>query len=116
MKIILLTTLLLFAGCATDITAGEAHRAVEHGAILLDVRTPEEFAERHIPGAVNIPVTDLKARMSELPRATSLIVYCHTGGRAGAAAIILRKAGYRVQNLGSIGHWYIGEKEAPSTY
>ncbi len=104
---------LLLAGCATDTTAAEARRLVDHGALLLDVRSPAEFAERHIAGSRNLPVEELRTRMGELPRERALIVYCHTGVRAGFAAQMLRKAGYRVFNLGSIGRWYHQSAEPP---
>ena len=97
---------MLLAGCATDTTAAEARRLVEHGALLVDVRSPSEFAERHIPGSRNVPVEHLKERLGELPRDRALVVYCHTGVRAGFATIILRKAGFRVFNLGTIARWY----------
>ncbi len=109
----LLPLLFALAGCATDTTAAEARRLVERGALLVDVRTPEEFAERRIPSSRNIPVEELKKRMSELPKKTPLIVYCHTGVRAGFATQMLRKAGYRVYNLGSIGRWFHESAEAP---
>lgn len=104
---------LLLAGCATDTTAAEARRLVERGALLVDVRSPAEFAERSIPGSRNIPVEDLKKRMSELPKGKPLVVYCHTGVRAGFAVQILRKAGYRVYNLGSIGRWFYQSDQPP---
>ena len=101
--------LLLLAGCATDTTAVEARRLVERGALLVDVRSPAEFAERRIPGSRNIPVEDLKKRLHELPLEKPLVVYCHTGVRAGFATQILRKAGYQVHNLGTISRWFYGD-------
>jgi phage shock protein E len=92
------------AGCATDTSSREAHELVDHGALLVDVRSKSEFAERHIAGSINVPVEDLKRRLSELPN-RPLVVYCHTGARAGFAASILRKAGFEVHNLGSIARW-----------
>jgi rhodanese-related sulfurtransferase len=97
---------LLMVACATDTTAGEAHRLVQAGARLLDVRSASEFRERRVPGSINIPVEEIDRRMAELPRDRPLVVYCHTGARAGVAALKLRKAGYRVYNLGSIARWY----------
>ena len=95
-------------GCATDVTRGEAHRLVSAGALLLDVRSRGEYAERHIDGSINIPVEELKQRKGELgDPARKLVVFCHTGIRSGVAVQMLRKAGFSsVYNLGSIGHWY----------
>src|SRR5205807_478782 len=54
------------SGCASDLSAAEARRLVQKGARLLDVRSPKEFAERHIEGSLNLPVEDLKRRVGEL--------------------------------------------------
>jgi phage shock protein E len=97
---------LLVAACATDTTSLEAHRLVERGALLLDVRTAAEFAERRLPNSLNLPVEQLQKRLSELPRTRPLVVYCHTGVRAGFATHILRKAGFEVHNLGTLARWY----------
>lgn len=65
--------------------------------LILDVRTPEEFATGHVPGAVNIPHTEIEARLQEVRRAgdVDVVVYCRSGRRAGIAEMILREAGFR---------------------
>ena len=67
---------------------------------LLDVRTPEEFASGHIPGAVNIPVDDLRSRLAELPRDRKIAAYCQVGQRGYLATRILLQAGYSAANVG----------------
>ena len=67
---------------------------------MLDVRTPEEFAESHIPGAVNIPVDELRRRLGELPRDRELAAYCQVGQRGYLATRILLQAGFRAANIG----------------
>ncbi|VTT96837.1 -disulfide reductase : Sulfurtransferase OS=Pirellula staleyi (strain ATCC 27377 / DSM 6068 / ICPB 4128) GN=Psta_1619 PE=4 SV=1: Pyr_redox_2: Pyr_redox: Pyr_redox_dim: Rhodanese [Gemmataceae bacterium] len=67
---------------------------------LLDVRTPQEFAAGHIPGAVNVPVDDLRARLGELPRDREIAAYCQVGQRGYVATRILRHAGFRAANVG----------------
>jgi len=64
--------------------------------IILDVRTPEEFAAGHVPGAINIPYTHLPARVSELQDSgdKDVVLYCATGVRAERAAGRLREQGY----------------------
>lgn len=64
--------------------------------VILDVRTPEEFAAGHVPGAINIPYTHLPARISELPDAADkdIVVYCATGVRAERAASRFRENGF----------------------
>lgn len=118
---------LALAGCANQTSAAPAastdsalpdrdpalaHKLVASGAVLIDVRTPDEFQARHIEGAVNIPVDDLASRMSEVQTLTSgdskkpIVVYCHSGNRAGRAKKVLEGKGYsQVTNLGGIDDW-----------
>ena len=72
--------------------------------VLLDVRTAEEYAEGHLPGARNIPVQELATRLDELgPRETRVAVYCHSGRRSAAAEALLRANAFeRVTDLGSL--------------
>ena len=80
----------------------------EPGALLIDVRTEEEYRTGHIPNSILIPIDDLSSRLGELPtdKSTVLIVYCRTGRRSAAAADILREAGYtRIYDLGGIVSW-----------
>ncbi len=67
--------------------------------VLVDVRTPQEYAGGHIPGAVNIPVDDLRSRLGELPHDRELVVYCQVGQRGYLATRILAQAGFKVVNL-----------------
>ncbi len=67
---------------------------------LLDVRTPQEFASGHIPGAVNIPVDELRSRLSELPRDQKIAAYCQVGQRGYLATRILLQAGFSAANVG----------------
>lgn len=67
---------------------------------LLDVRTPNEFASGHIPGAINIPVDDLRSRLAELPRDRPIAAYCQVGQRGYLATRILQQRGFSVMNIG----------------
>jgi rhodanese-related sulfurtransferase len=60
---------------------------------LLDVRSPDEFAAGTIPGAVNIPIGTLRARLEELPAAKPIIIFCRVGVRGYLAARILMAKG-----------------------
>ena len=64
--------------------------------LILDVRTPEEYAAGHVPGAINIPYTHLPARISEIADAADkdIIVYCAVGVRAQDGAARLRESGF----------------------
>nr|WP_298725510.1 rhodanese-like domain-containing protein [uncultured Steroidobacter sp.] len=64
--------------------------------VILDVRTPEEFAAGHVPGAINIPYTHLPSRISEVADAADkdIVVYCEVGVRAEQGAERLRENGF----------------------
>jgi phage shock protein E len=112
-----LLIVLLAAGCASDVSTREARRLVAQGALLLDVRSRAEFAERHAERAVNIPVEELERRASELgAKNRPIVVYCHTGVRSGIAVVLLRKTGFTaVHNLGTIGRWFHEPDDPPIT-
>lgn len=67
---------------------------------VLDVRTPQEYAEGHVPGAVNVPHDQLASRLAEVPKDKDVVLYCRSGRRAGLAADVLKANGYtRVSHL-----------------
>jgi rhodanese-related sulfurtransferase len=112
--VILTIVILLLAGAAffvfgrgREIQGGDARKLVAAGARLLDVRSPEEYAGGHLPGAVNIPVQQLDHRLAEVgPRDGELIVYCRSGHRSARATEILRQNGFtKVHNLGPMTAW-----------
>ena len=74
--------------------------------LLVDVRTPEEFASSHIQNAVNIPVETLQTRLDEVPGGIPVVVYCRSGNRSASAAQILVENGFQqVYDLGGIKDW-----------
>lgn len=74
--------------------------------VILDVRTPEEFKEGHLEGAVLIPVSELEGRLSELSADKPIIVYCRSGRRSSDAANILVKNSFsEVYDMGGIIEW-----------
>lgn len=68
--------------------------------LLVDVRTTQEYAAGHIPGAVNVPVDELRSRLGELPRDREVAVYCQVGQRGYLATRILSQAGFKAVNIG----------------
>lgn len=77
---------------------------IKAGAKVVDVRSAEEFADEHFPGALNIPVNEIQKRMKELgdPSGT-IVVYCASGSRSAFAARLLNMAGYKnVTNAGGL--------------
>ena len=81
----------------------EEYRARE-GAVLLDVRTPEEYAEGHIPGSVNVPLQSIDKVASALADKTKTVfVYCRSGARSSQAVAFMKQMGYtEVHNIGGI--------------
>ena len=97
-------------GCAlllgpSDAELGAIRAALARpDALLLDVRSPEEHAERRLEGAVNVPVGELEGRLAELgARERPVVVFCRSGFRSARAASLLREAGFvDVHDLGGI--------------
>ena len=85
----------------------KARALVENGAALVDVRTVDEFASGHINRAVNIPLSDLSRRLSDVgARDVPVVVYCASGMRSASAKRTLEKSGFTsVHDLGGMGRW-----------
>ncbi len=82
-----------------------AHQLVHDGATLVDVRTPEEYAAKHIDGAINVPVDDL-ATHDFGGKDKSIVVYCTHGQRSDHAGETLKSDGYtNVHVLGPMSAW-----------
>jgi phage shock protein E len=84
-----------------------ARALVEQGARLVDVRSPGEFSGGHLPGAINIPVGEVRARHGELgDRTRPVIVYCASGRRSASATNTLKGLGFsEVHDLGAMARW-----------
>jgi rhodanese-related sulfurtransferase len=77
-----------------EINARQAASKKDDGAYILDVRESYEFAQGHIPGAVMIPLRQLKGRVNELPEDKEIVVVCLSGARSKVGLEILREEGY----------------------
>ena len=74
--------------------------------LVLDVRSPEEFATGHVPAARNVEYDEVATRLVELGPAREVVVYCEKGGRAAKAEEVLRGAGFAVRHLrGDMSGW-----------
>ena len=85
-----------------DINSEELKNKINQGALLIDVRSKQEYQEGHLPGAINIPEYEIVKRVQrEIPRKNQLIVvYCQYGGRSRNVYTIMRKMGYsNIYNL-----------------
>jgi NADPH-dependent 2,4-dienoyl-CoA reductase/sulfur reductase-like enzyme/rhodanese-related sulfurtransferase len=92
-----------FAGMiAANILRGDmpnGHWGSVNGGFLLDVRNPAELAVEAVPGALNIPLPQLRARLGELPRNREILVFCRSGQRAHYATRVLLQNGFQARNL-----------------
>ena len=111
----LLLSVLFLAGCASPAGQEVSYRQInmdeaitmmeeESSYIILDVRTPQEYQEGHIPGSKNVPLQTIDKISSVADNKNiPLIVYCYSGGRSRQAASMLQHMGYaNAQNIGGI--------------
>jgi rhodanese-related sulfurtransferase len=110
-------TLILLAGCSSTGSATTVNlnvsefsqKITEPGVIVVDVRTPEEFASGHIEGALNIDFNsgNFANEITRLNPSENYAIYCRSGSRSGQAASIMHKAGFHdVSNLnGGVTDW-----------
>lgn len=78
-----------------EINFEQLKNMVSKGAILIDVRSPQEFKEGPLPGAINIPEYEIRKVKNEMPKLNQqIVVYCQYGGRSREAYNMLRKMGY----------------------
>ena len=88
-----------------DTITTEILAAIEHEALIVDVRTPEEFADGHYPGAINIPHESILDGLNQLGVTIdiSIILYCRSGNRSGQAEQVLREKGFtEARNAGGL--------------
>ena len=82
------------ASLPTNISVDEAFEMYEAGDFLLDVRTPQEWDEYHIPGSTLIPLDELESRVDEIPQDQNVVVVCRSGNRSQIGRDTLRTAGF----------------------
>ena len=94
-----------------DINQGVREYSATPGAVLLDVRTPQEYQAGHIPGSRNLPLQEIGKIETLVGPETPLFVYCHSGARSGQAVGALTRMDYTgAKNIGGIMS-YKGEVE-----
>ncbi len=87
-----------------DINQGVKEYSTTDGAVLLDVRTPDEYRQGHIPGSKNVPLQSIDKVAGMIDnKATPIFVHCLSGARSRQAAAVLQQLGYtNVKNIGGI--------------
>lgn len=95
-----------------DINQGVKEYSTTDSAVLLDVRTPDEYRQGHIPGSKNVPLQSISKVAGMIDnKSTTIFVHCLSGARSGQAAAILKQMGYtNVKNIGGISS-YAGKVE-----
>ena len=76
---------------------------VRKGAFLVDVRTPQEFAQGHVQGSVNIPLDQVQSNLSQFKGKKNIVVFCRSGNRSTQAKFILDQNG--IKNVYNGGTW-----------
>lgn len=94
-----LTIILMLFGvvaCGESQTSGSDADLLKEEMVLIDVRTPGEFEQGSVTGAINIPVDDITSRSSDLPtdKEAPITVFCLSGGRSSHAKVLLEEQGY----------------------
>lgn len=113
--ILIALSLGFFTSCSSDegyktIDSKVAHTMMqEEKVVILDVRTPEEYSEGHIEGAINIPLDEIRSRSNELNKDETILVYCRSGNRSKTASKELVKLGFvHVFDFGGVNSWGYG--------
>jgi len=100
--IAVISTVVMFNVSAKDISQDELTKQLksDNKPVVIDVRTAGEFADGHVPGAINIPHSEMKKRLSEIVnlKDKDIVLYCRSGKRAGIAKDILAAGGFSKLN------------------
>ena len=107
-KIILISLVLiimfgLFKNTFSQNNTDELKTLVLQNAFLVDVRTPQEFAEGNVPGSVNIPLDQVQNQLAKFKKHNQIVVFCRSGNRSGQAKAILEQNGFT--NVTNGGTW-----------
>jgi rhodanese-related sulfurtransferase len=82
-----------------SVTPEEASRSTEKSAVIIDVRSPEEFERGHASGARNIPLQELERAAENISQGEEVYLICQTGGRSGRATQFLIDKGVNAKNI-----------------
>ena len=85
----------------------ERQQKKDPALLVVDVRAPSEYAQGHVPGAINVPHDQIAAHLAELPKDKDVVLYCRSGRRSALAAEALRASGYSrlLQLEGDMSGW-----------
>jgi len=92
-----------FKNMFAQIDSKQLEKVIKEGAYLVDVRTPQEFADGHVKGSVNIPVDKVQSQLSKFKGKENIVVFCRSGNRSSQAKRILELNGFK--NVTDGGTW-----------
>jgi rhodanese-related sulfurtransferase len=109
----LISVLWMMTGCSSEnsyknVSVNEAEKLIaEEKVEVIDVRTQEEFASGHIPGAKSLPLQEIESRMDELDKEKAYLIVCRSGNRSAQASEMLVKEGFQhIYNMaGGMNEW-----------
>lgn len=100
---IALLSALLSTGTFASERAAIGWQQIQQGAMVIDVRTPQEFVDGHLDNAINFPLSTLDQHVSDLDKATPIVLYCRSGNRSGQAYQYLTSLGFtQLHNAGGL--------------
>lgn len=85
----------LLNGDYKQVNVDKVRELVENGDVIIDVREPHEYEKGHIKGAKNVPLSELRERMNEIPKDKPVYLHCRSGQRSYNAVLALQNAGYK---------------------
>lgn len=85
-----------------ELTPSEAVDWLARGALAVDVREPQEYAQGHVPGAINLPLGSLDAHLEDLSKDRAIVLVCNSGNRSGLAAERLTRDGFPGANVANL--------------
>ncbi|EOX4962398.1 rhodanese-like domain-containing protein [Vibrio alginolyticus] len=84
--------------------AEQGWQLIDKGAMIVDVRTPQEFSEGHLDNAVNFPLSELDKHFQDVDKDQAIVLYCRSGNRSGKAYQYLQTQGFtNLHNAGGLG-------------
>lgn len=85
----------LFSNLFATTEDNQLSELVKKGAFLVDVRTPDEFADSHVPGSINIPLDKISSQLARFKGKENIVVFCRSGNRSSQAKSILERNGFK---------------------
>lgn len=101
--LMLMCTGLLHSTALASERAEQGWQLIEQGAMIVDVRTPQEFADGHLDNAVNYPLSELDTYLANVDKDVHIVLYCRSGNRSGQAYQYLQSQGFtNIHNAGGL--------------